>query len=555
MSEKLKVKSEKTKSPFEGGKSANRRTRGMTCGGEVPGSTLHSQSKPGSSPRQSKRSTRSLIPSASWRRDYVTPLSRGDRLRSVQRSNQGCVDGALSEGSSGKRHHAPTEHTPRLANQASPFCFHFSPLKRGLIAALALIFLMFISPVTTTADAQNSQPSLDYPQLHQYLQTAIEQNPELESMRAVTQADRERVREVGVLMDPEITVMYDFNPMMYDSYLGRFSISAMQMFPWFGSLEARRDLQRSAAEAGESQVSARELEILREVKLAWLEIAEIREQIRITEQTAELVTDLEKLVESRYETGRAGQADIIRIQMEEQRLRNRIANLEDQVRPMKARFNELLNRDAGEEVETTEEMVAQPVVYEEDELIELIRQTNPEFDGIAAERSGAEKQQRLAQLDGRPSFGIGVEVMGRDFGPMSMFPDARESFIGMATVRVPLFRSRYDSQKRQANHRIRALDQQEEQTAGRFMTELQSALEEIRSSERSVILLDEELVPRANQALTILSEEYATGNARFDELLQIQRELLELEFERIEAIAKQNRAVAKIESLIGHSPP
>jgi outer membrane protein, heavy metal efflux system len=83
------------------------------------------------------------------------------------------------------------------------------------------------------------------------------------------------------------------------------------------------------------------------------------------------------------------------------------------------------------------------------------------------------------------------------------------------------------------------------------MVELESVMEEVRSSERSVILLDEELVPRAEQALRILSEEYSTGTARFDELLQIQRELLELEFERIEAIVKQNRAVAKIESLIG----
>jgi outer membrane protein, heavy metal efflux system len=133
-----------------------------------------------------------------------------------------------------------------------------------------------------------------YPQLNQYLQTAIEQNPELQSMRAMTEADRERVREVGQLMDPEITVAYDFNPMMYDSQLGRFSVSAMQMFPWFGSLEARRDLQRSAADARGAQVSARQLEILRDVKLAWFEIAEVREQIRITEQTVELVTAIWK---------------------------------------------------------------------------------------------------------------------------------------------------------------------------------------------------------------------------------------------------------------------
>jgi Arc/MetJ family transcription regulator len=112
----------------------------------------------------------------------------------------------------------------------------------------------------------------------------------------------------------------------------------------------------------------------------------------------------------------------------------------------------------------------------------------------------------------------------------------------------------HEAIERLFGHRLRALDQQDEQIANRLMTELESTLEEIRTSERSVILLDEELVTRAVQVLTILSEEYATGNARFDELLQIQRELLDLELERIEAIAKQNRAVAKIESLIGDNP-
>jgi outer membrane protein, heavy metal efflux system len=67
-----------------------------------------------------------------------------------------------------------------------------------------------------------------------------------------------------------------------------------------------------------------------------------------------LIRDLEKLVEARYETGRAGQADILRIQMEEQRLKTRIADMEDRINPLKANFNELLNRDAAADIETTD---------------------------------------------------------------------------------------------------------------------------------------------------------------------------------------------------------
>ena len=394
-----------------------------------------------------------------------------------------------------------------------------------------------------------------YPELQQYIQIAIRQNPELQSLRSMVDADRERVREAGLLMDPEISVAYDFNPMMSDSYLGRFSISAMQMFPWFGSLDARRELQQSSAEASRAQVSARQLEILRDLKIIWLDIAELREQIRITEETIEFVQDLEKMVEVRYETGRAGQAELLRIQMEEQRLHNRIANLEDRLNPFKARFNELLNRDADADVDTADELHSRPLLTSEEEIRSLILQQHPQFDLISAERTAAGQQLRLAKLDGRPSFGIGLEVMGRDFGPMSMFPDAKESIIGMAVVRVPLFRSRYDSQKRQANFRLNALDHQQELAENSLLAELEEVSEEIRSAERSLIMFDDELVPRARQALTIMSEEYATGTIRFDELLQLHRELLDLEFERIETVVKQNKAVAKIESLMGVTSP
>ena len=408
-------------------------------------------------------------------------------------------------------------------------------------------------PLEETGQAFWAETS--YPELQQYIQIAIRQNPELQSLRSMVDADRERVREAGLLMDPEISVAYDFNPMMSDSYLGRFSISAMQMFPWFGSLDARRELQQSSAEASRAQVSARQLEILRDLKILWLDIAELREQIRITEETIGFVQDLEKMVEVRYETGRAGQAELLRIQMEEQRLLNRIATLEDRLNPFKARFNELLNRDADADVDAADELHSRPLPTSEEEIRSLILQQHPQFDLISAERTAAGQQLRLAKLDGRPSFGIGLEVMGRDFGPMSMFPDAKESIIGMAVVRVPLFRSRYDSQKRQANFRLNALDHQQELAENSLLAELEEISEEIRSAERSLIMLDDELVPRARQALTIMSEEYTTGTIRFDELLQLHRELLDLEFERIEMVVKQNKAVAKIESLMGVTSP
>lgn len=393
-----------------------------------------------------------------------------------------------------------------------------------------------------------SREITEYPILMNYIQMAVEMNPELKSMRALVDAESERMREAGLLMDPEINVGYDFNPMMSDSFLGRFSISAMQMFPWFSTLEARRELSRSSVTSSEASLSVRQIEIVRDLQLTWFSIAELQSQIRITEETIGLIRELETVVMSRYESGRSAQGDLLRIEMEEQRMMSRLENLKDQMNPLKARFNGLMNRDLSAEIETSE-LMPQAIPFSDDDLRSKILEYHPEFDLIQSERKRATEQIRLAELDGRPGFGLGIEIMGRDFGAMSMFPDARESIVGMATLRVPIYRSRYDSRRQQAVHTLRSLDYRQVQSENRLLTEMEELSETIRSSERTLHLIEQELIPRTRQILSITREDYSAGSLRFDELLQLQRDLLGLELERIETIALQNRSVALLRTL------
>lgn len=466
-------------------------------------------------------------------------------------------------------------------------CIYIFSLKRGdlnprisgrrVFGALALIFLIIISGLSNTLHAQGSEPltiqadipSTDrkrvsgyphwgeitnYPQLEEYLRIAIEQNPELKALQFLYEAENERVREIGVLPDPELSISYDINPMMYESQLGRFSVSAMQMFPWVGTLGAKKEAQQFTADARLSMVGSRQLEILTDIQIIWLDIAEVEQQIRIADESLKLVGDLEQLVEIRYETARTGQADILRIQMEKQRIQNRIENLQGSLRPLTSKFNEYVNRETDHEVVTAEPQQQRELPYSVDEITELARNQNPAFETLSLQESALEQQERAAVLSGRPAFGIGLEVMGRDFGPMSMNPASTESFIGMATIRLPIYRNRTNSQKQQISYRLQAVEMERYQAENRISAELETASETLRSANRSIELLDNELIPRARQVLGILTEEYTAGNARFDELLQIQRELLDLEFERVEAVINQNKALARIDSLIGETP-
>ncbi len=431
------------------------------------------------------------------------------------------------------------------------------PNKR-FISLLTIMFTVVISIFTITkpVSAQDIDPvAVYYPQLQEYLRIATEENPELRSLWHQYRAELEIIPQVGTLPDPEVRVGYTFNPMMSDPFLGRFSVSAMQMFPWFGTLQTRRDMQRASAEAGYQRLNSRQLALFRELQSTWFDLAELNRQITIAEETIQLVRDLESLVEVRYETARAGQADLLRIQMEEQRLQTLIENLKDRLNPIRTKFNAYLNRDPAMEVETTEQFKTLDVLFRENELQTRIRELNPAFEELDAREKMLGEQRNLARLTGRPSFGLGVEVMGRNSAAMSMFPDSGEMIAGMATIRIPLYRSRYSAQYKQAVEQLKSVNYRRTETDNRLGTELEQALEQYRESVRSITLLEHELIPRAEQALEILSEEYASGNVRFDEVLRLQEQLLELELELVEVLVKQHKAIIRIETLAGDVAP
>jgi outer membrane protein TolC len=466
-----------------------------------------------------------------------------------------------------------------LCKTASPFALHFSPLERGVSIAIALLIALFMGSLTTSLHAQGSGSTLkqentpppdrnslsvysppaggeisNYPQLEEYLQIAVEQNPELQSLWYQYQSELEQIPQVGALPDPEVNIGFTLNPMNSDPFFGRFTASAMQMFPWFGSLQTRRDMQRASAEVGYQRLNSRQLELFRDIQNTWFDLAELNRQIEIARETMQLIRDLESLVTVRYETARAGQADLLRIQMEEQRLKTVIANLKDRINPIKSKFNAYLNRPADAEVITPAEVTGREVHLDRESLREKIRELNPAFNQLDARELALNEQKHLARLNGMPSIGLGVEVMGRNSAAMAMFPDSGEMYAAMATIRIPLWRSRYSAQHRQAVQQLRSVDYSRTETDNQLTAQLDSALEQYRNSVRSGILLAEELIPRAEQALEILSEEYASGNVRFDEVLRMQEQLLDLEMEQVEVWVRQHKSLINIETLVGEAP-
>ena len=72
-----------------------------------------------------------------------------------------------------------------------------------------------------------------------------------------------------------------------------------------------------------------------------------------------------------------------------------------------------------------------------------------------------------------------------------------------------------------------------------------------RNSERQVAVFEQQVLPRAEQAVGIARESYATGGTSFTDVIDIQRTLLDVRLMIAEAKTAREKSLAEIERLAG----
>jgi len=85
--------------------------------------------------------------------------------------------------------------------------------------------------------------------LQDYLKRAAENDPGLKASYMEYQAALQRVPQSGSLPDPEISFGYFISPIETRTGSQEARFSVMQMFPWMGTLRAKKDVAAELAKA------------------------------------------------------------------------------------------------------------------------------------------------------------------------------------------------------------------------------------------------------------------------------------------------------------------
>jgi outer membrane protein, heavy metal efflux system len=363
-----------------------------------------------------------------------------------------------------------------------------------------------------------------------YLEEALQNSPRLQAARIAYDAAAQEAAIVSSLPDPELAVGI-FTPPM-ERLMGNqwFDIRIMQMFPWFGTRPGQRAAAQEMAVVSWHMYREERNSLFMEMTSMWLDIYRIGEQQKVTREFIEILRAREDLIYSRYAAGQSGQVlDFYRLQIQVEDLENRIENLEQEKTALIRSFNILAGRPETALIELPAEL-AEPGIFAGDPVTSYEFEDNPQLNMARSRAEAAAVMEEISRLMTRPMLGVGIQYSWMQPGDAAMGQmNGGHMVMPMFSVSLPVFRAGNRALRAQAALRaeesVFLVDEQINGLQIRW-TRLVAVINNLER-DRGFLRRQMELT---DLAWELVLTAYGAGERNFDEILNLQDQLLELEW-------------------------
>ncbi|MFZ2282279.1 MAG: TolC family protein [Lutibacter sp.] len=445
-----------------------------------------------------------------------------------------------------------------------------------------------------------------------YLEVATKNNPTVLQKYADYEAALQKVPQVGSLPDPELSAGVFLSPMeqIGGNQLADFRL--MQMFPWFGTLKAAKDEMSLMAKAKYESFRDAKLQVFFEVQQTWFELYKIQQAIEISQKNVEILNTLERLSLIKFKSapisgtsasssaknvqnnlsqrtssgssgmqsmggnsannsstnnsqssgsmqskpmnssGGSGLIDLYRIQIETSDLENNIALLNDEKKTVVARFNNLLNRSAQENVKIPDTLIANTLHLSFLTVADSILAKNPMLAMLNYEKQSLDARKEMVTQMGYPMIGLGLNYSLIGKNPMSTSEmNGNDMIMPMVTLTLPIYRKKYKALKTEVEKLKTATAQEIQATSNSLKTEYYETVQNYKDAERKIALYANQY-SLANQSLRILTKSFSASGTDLTDLLIVQQQTLDYELKQVQAVADFNTAIAKLHRLMAY---
>ena len=380
--------------------------------------------------------------------------------------------------------------------------------------------------------------------LEEYFQIAAENNPELKAKYKRAEAAMEKIPQVSSLQDPSLSFGFFISPVETRVGPQRAKFSLTQMFPWFGTLKAQGNVAALNAEAQFQVFNDAKNKLYYKVAKAYYPLLELYQIEAIEEENKAILETFKTIANSKYENGKGTMVDLLRVDMMIDDVKTNLSILESQKKPLKTRFNKLLNRDQNDSITIPTEVPSiQAQSFDESDSLfaehPLMEQLNLQIKASEAKVLAVKKQ-------GLPKIGVGLDyVLVGERTDMDVSGNGRDVLMPMVTMSIPIFRKKYKAAEKEANLMRESYQFKKEALDNQLTVQYENALFKIEQ-QLDLLELYNHQIERTEQSIKLILASYQNTGNDFEEVLRMQQQLLKYQKLSVDVLVKYHIAVEEI---------
>jgi cobalt-zinc-cadmium efflux system outer membrane protein len=328
------------------------------------------------------------------------------------------------------------------------------------------------------------------------------------------------------------------------AYIG---VGASQQLPYPGKLKLRGAVADRDADTAKAHIEVVLQDEIETLKTAYFHLAYLQQTLGTLQRNAALLEQVEQQTEAHYSSGQGNQQDVLKAQLERTKILREVSMHHQLVGEDQAELKRILRRS-----QDSPDIIAEPVAatflsYTANELLDKVREQNPNIHENSAMVQRNQTAVELAQKEFRPDFGVSymyenTDRKFRDYYELSLnvnFPRRKPRQAALAQAQVNVERAQTD------------LDTQL-QTA---LAEVQKQYVMVKSSEEQLLIYRDGLIPQAQATIQAALAAFQSNREDFETLFSSFMDDLSLNLEYQQTILDHETALAHIERLTGVNLP
>lgn len=388
--------------------------------------------------------------------------------------------------------------------------------------------------------------------LADYLAYAALHNAGLEAAFNRLQAALERIPQARALPDPRLTFAYFIQEIETRVGPQQQRLGLVQMFPWFGKLKLMGSAAQEAAHAERQKYEKIKLDLFYRVKETFYEYYYVSRAVTIIEKNIQLLGSLEEVMRTKYSTGSAAYSDLLKVQVESDKLKDWLQSMEEMLRPVRARLNSALNRPVYESLPLPKPIIQGVSSVPYPQLLEWFKENNPDMKALHHMISKEKVETKLARKNYWPDISLGLDYIFTGEAVMpGVLDSGRDPLAAVVTVNLPIHFKKNRAAVKEAAARFKAAQKERQEKENNLLAHLDMVYYQFQDAGRKLKLYKEALIPRADQALKVSQSAFEVGKMDFLNLIDSLRTLLGLELASERALANHFQKQAELEMLVG----